>query len=156
MRFHIIAVSQKMPAWINTGFSDYQKRFSKENTCILTEIPLQKRSKVKPLEQQIEAENIKIKSKIIKPSKTIALDVKGSLWSTEQLSQYLLRWQQETSTVNFIIGGPDGLSQNLLNNVDYRWSLSPLTFPHPIVRILLIEQLYRALCILKGHPYHRD
>jgi len=156
MRFHIIAVSQKMPAWINTGFYDYQKRFSKAHPCILTEIPLQKRTNIQVLEQQISAETKKIKSKIIKGSKTIALDVRGSLWSTETLADHIARWQQETSTVNFLIGGPDGLSQECLASAEKRWSLSPLTFPHPIVRILLIEQLYRAICILKGHPYHRD
>jgi rRNA large subunit m3Psi methyltransferase RlmH len=86
---------------------------------------------------------------------TIALDVRGNSLSTEQLAEKLKRWQMEFSTVNFLIGGPEGLSDICLNYADERLSLSELTFPHSLVRVMLIEQLYRAVSLLTGHPYHR-
>ncbi len=84
-----------------------------------------------------------------------ALDVKGKTWSTEQLSQQLQGWQQDGRDVSLLIGGPDGLSDACLKRADQCWSLSALTFPHPLVRIVMAEQLYRAWTILQHHPYHR-
>lgn len=124
MRLHIIAVSQKAPTWVEEGFFEYQKRFTKETSCQLTEIALQKRSKnisTATVERLLHEEGLKIQQAIPKQSKTVALDVKGKLWSTEQLAAQLTRWQQETPIVNFLIGGPDGLSQECLAKADVRY-----------------------------------
>jgi 23S rRNA (pseudouridine1915-N3)-methyltransferase len=92
----------------------------------------------------------------IKPTHyVIALDIKGHQWSTEQLTAELKTWQTDGRHVDLLIGGPDGLSKTCLTLAHNKWSLSPLTLPHPLVRIILAEQLYRALSILQNHPYHR-
>ena len=87
--------------------------------------------------------------------RVIALDVRGSAWSTEQLAEELSDWQMAGTNVSLLIGGPDGLSRDCLQRARQRWSLSALTLPHPLVRVVLAEQLYRAWTITAGHPYHR-
>lgn len=155
MQLHIIAVGKKMPSWVTTAFQEYQKRFPRDFAVQLTEIAQEKSNNQNEI-VLMEREGKRMLSAIPKPSYSIALDVKGSLWNTTQLSEKLERWQTLTPTVNFFIGGPEGLSQSCLAIADERWSLSPLTFPHPMVRILLIEQLYRAWSLLNHHPYHRE
>jgi 23S rRNA (pseudouridine1915-N3)-methyltransferase len=156
MKLSIIALGQKMPDWVEQAFDDYQKRFTRDFPCSLTEVPLQKRTKTSAIDRLVQDEGLKVLKLLAKDSITIALDVKGKEWSTEQLAAQLSHFKQNTSCINFIIGGPDGLSEEILKTADYCWSLSPLTFPHPLVRIILIEQLYRAISILQNHPYHRS
>lgn len=158
MRLNIITVSQKIPEWVSEGFQDYHKRFPREFPCSLTEIPLSKRNKsdsTERIKQLVIEEGVKIQNVIPKGSKTIALEVKGKPWTSEQLAVHLANFQQETATLNFLIGGPDGLSKECLAAAESHWSLSALTLPHALVRIILVEQLYRAVCILQRHPYHR-
>ena len=98
----------------------------------------------------------KILAALPKGSRIIALDAKGTLWNTQQLAQFLQHFQLSRGAISFLIGGPDGLGQTCLNHAERIWSLSPLTFPHALVRVMVAEQLYRAWSLLKGHPYHRE
>lgn len=155
MKLNIISVTQKMPLWVSEGLKDYGSRFPRDFSLNNIEIPLARRTPSKPIQDCIEKEGNLIQTAFKRDSLSILLDVKGNLWSTEDLANHLEQWQQKTSTLNFVIGGPDGLSQTLLKGIPLHWSLSPLTLPHFLVKIILTEQLYRAVSILKNHPYHR-
>ena len=155
MQLQIIAIGTKMPAWVNAAFSEYAKRFSREFPIALTEIPMPTRHKNQAVSRAIQEETQKILVCLPPKSLTIALDERGKLWDTKTLATQISNFQTQTSQLNFLIGGPDGLSTECLNKANIRWSLSPLTLPHPLVRIVLIEQLYRAVSVLNNHPYHR-
>lgn len=154
MRFNIICIGQKMPSWVVTAFHEYKKRFSSPFSVNLLEIPAKNRNS-NATEKLMEIEAEKIFSYIPPGGFVIALDEGGQLWNTEKLSKKIAKWQLETSDIYFIIGGADGLSKQCLKKARECWSLSPLTFPHPLVRVILIEQLYRAVSIINHHPYHR-
>jgi len=156
MKLKIIAIGTKMPKWIVDGFHEYQKRMSKECALKLTEIAMLKRGKNKAVEQLKQKESKKLLAKVNEKDFVIALDEHGKTFSTKELSQQLNTWLNLGRNISFLIGGPDGLSKNCLNRANLIWSLSSLTFPHSFVRIILAEQLYRALSILKNHPYHRE
>jgi 23S rRNA (pseudouridine1915-N3)-methyltransferase len=155
MKLNIISVGHKMPAWVELAFQEYKKRFPPQFSVTLTEIFSKIRHTSTPIQKIIEDEGEKILASLPKKAVTIALDEHGKQWDTQEFSKKIKAWQHETPTVNFLIGGPDGLSKTCLSTADDRWSLSPLTLPHPLVRIILIEQLYRAVSILHNHPYHR-
>lgn len=155
MHIRIIAVGTKMPSWVEEGYYEYAKRFPPSCTLELVEIPAEKRSKNSDIARLTQREGEKILSAIKSGTRVIALDVQGKLWSTEQLSQNLEGWHQEGRNIDLLIGGPDGLASECLQKAEMKWSLSPLTLPHPLVRIVLAEQLYRALTIMHNHPYHR-
>lgn len=155
MRLQIIAVGTKMPQWTEMAFSEYAKRFSREFPLTLTEIPMPKRSRANTVDRYIAEEGAAMLSTIPQKSITIALDERGKLWNTEELARQIDHFQNNTPQLNFLIGGPDGLSKACVEKAQIQWSLSPLTLPHPFVRILLVEQLYRAISILNNHPYHR-
>lgn len=155
MHFRVLAIGNKMPAWINEGYQDYAKRFPPSCTFELVEIPPEKRTKQSNITQLTEREGQKILSHIKPNNRVIALDVKGQSWSTEQLADHLKNWQMDGRHIDILIGGPDGLAPECLKKAEIKWSLSPLTLPHPLVRIVLIEQIYRAHSILQNHPYHR-
>src|SRR5579872_7159523 len=148
MMIRILAIGNKMPSWVNEGFQDYAKRFSSGCSLELYEIPAEKRSKNADIPHIIERESEKLIAAVKPDHHIIALDVKGLSWNTEQLAQELKSWQVDGRHVDLLIGGPDGLSKTCLQKVHQRWSLSPLTLPHPLVRIILAEQLYRAVSIL--------
>jgi len=156
MHIRILAVGTKMPTWITAGYEEYAKRFPSSCSLSLIEIPAEKRLKQSDIEQLTQREGEKI-LRLLKPNhRVIALDVRGKPWSTEQLAENLATWQQQGRHLDFVIGGPDGLAGKCLEKAELKWSLSSLTLPHPLVRIILVEQLYRALMILQGHPYHRS
>lgn len=155
MLIRIIAVGTRMPSWVETGYQEYAKRISSGTTLELLEIPAEKRSKNSDIARLTEKEGEKILD-VIKPgNRVIALDVKGQSWSTEQLTAQMKTWQHDGRNVDLLIGGPDGLAKACLAKAELKWSLSALTLPHPLVRILLAEQIYRAASILLNHPYHR-
>lgn len=156
MQFHLITVGNRMPTWVSKGFQEYQKRLSSACKLNLISITSSKRTKHSNNLQLLTKEEEKILTAIPKKSRVIALDEKGILLSTKQLAQKLKQWQLEKPDITLLIGGPDGLGKRCLNQAEYSWSLSPLTLPHPLVRIIVAEQLYRAWTLLKGHPYHRD
>lgn len=162
MHLNIIAVGKKMPHWISEGFEDYAKRFSKDISVSLIEITPEKRgNQTAAIVKEREGERILEAIANLSPQKspksyTIALDVLGKSYSTETLAQKLSHHQSHYSSLNFVIGGADGLSKTCLEHANELWSLSPLTFPHALVRVVLIEQLYRAYSLLNNHPYHRQ
>ena len=120
------------------------------------ELPLARRGKDANAEQLKAREGEQILKAIPAGDRVIALDVRGKSQSTEALAKQLSEWQMSGDNYSLLIGGPDGLSQACLDRAERRWSLSELTLPHPLVRILLAEQLYRAWTITVNHPYHRE
>jgi 23S rRNA (pseudouridine1915-N3)-methyltransferase len=122
----------------------------------LTEIPLGQRSKAQPVDRAVNEEGKRMLATISDRQRVVALDVNGRGWSTEQLAEALRDWLQDGRDVTLLVGGPDGLASSCLARAEQRWSLSPLTLPHPLVRVLLAEQLYRAWTLTCGHPYHRS
>jgi 23S rRNA (pseudouridine1915-N3)-methyltransferase len=155
MRVRIIAVGTKMPAWVQDASQDYLKRFPREWAVEFIEIPLGHRSKGQDTAKAIAKEGELMLAAIDDREHVIALDVKGKSWSTEQLSGQMADWQMMGNNIALLVGGPDGLSVACLDRAQQRWSLSALTLPHPLVRVLLAEQLYRGWTILKNHPYHK-
>ena len=155
MKINLIAVGQRMPAWVTDAFQEYNKRLPPELQLKLIETPLAKRSKTSVMQKLIDQEGEQMLAHIPPQDHVIALEVKGKAWSTEELAKQLQNWQHDGRNINLLIGGPDGLSQRCLERAEQRWSLSPLTLPHPLVRVIIAEQIYRAWSILSGHPYHR-
>lgn len=155
MKLRIIAVGTRMPQWVNDGFQEYAKRMPPELKIEVVELPLGPRGKNQPVERAIAREGEAMLKAIPSSDGVVALDVPGKPWTTEKLAQQLRNWQQSGSNYNLLIGGPDGLAPECLARADQSWSLSPLTLPHPLVRVLLMEQLYRAWTLNAGHPYHK-
>ncbi len=155
MRTRIIAVGTKMPAWVETGYQEYAKRLPRDFSVEVVELALGARGKNASVEKAIAKEGEQMLAAIPAGDKVIALDVKGKPWSTETLADNLSKWRMDGGNYSLLIGGPDGLAKPCLDRADAKWSLSPLTLPHPLVRIVVIEQLYRAWTILNNHPYHK-
>lgn len=158
MRIHVIAVGGKMPSWVQQGYGEYAKRMPRELEPNLVELPLANRSKNTSIESVKVAEAEQIRGALAKlpgNPRVIALDVLGRAMTTELLAERMSGWQMDGTSPCLIIGGPDGLTRDLLQQADEKWSLSGLTLPHPLVRVLLMEQLYRAWTILQNHPYHK-
>lgn len=144
-----------MPSWVEEGYGGYAKRLPRDFPVEVIELALGPRGKNGSVEKAIEKEGQQMLAAIPAGDKVIALDVKGKPWSTEQLASNLESWRMEGFNYSLLIGGPDGLSKECLAKADLKWSLSALTLPHPLVRIVLIEQLYRAWTVLNNHPYHK-
>lgn len=147
-----------MPAWVQDGYSEYARRMPREMQPELVELPLGNRSKATSTAAVKESEGQQILSTcehLPGHKRIIALDVKGKALSTEMLAQKMQGWQMDGVNPCIIIGGPDGLSAPVLQQAQEKWSLSGLTLPHPLVRVVLMEQLYRAWTILQNHPYHK-
>lgn len=158
MQINLIAIGTGMPSWVQLGYSEYVKRLPKEYHFNLIEIPIKKRYKSSNLTELIEQEGKALLTAAATSSShdyLIALDREGVSMDSETLAQHIKTWQQENRTVNLIIGGPEGLSAACRKQADFIWSLSSLTLPHPLVRVIVAEQLYRAYTILIRHPYHR-
>lgn len=156
MKIQLIAVGKQMPDWVNKAYTEYAKRLPREYNLQLIEVAAQKRAKNSNIEQLMQREGEEILMHIQANHFVIALDVRGQMFDTPALAQQLYRWQHAGRDISMIIGGPDGLAHSCLARAQLRWSLSHLTLPHPLVRIVVIEQLYRAWSILAGHPYHRN
>ncbi len=155
MQIHLIAVGTRMPGWVDEGYAEYARRLPRECSLKLVEIPLAQRSKSRPVARAVSEEGRRMEAAIGAGHRVVALDVEGRGWSTPQLAARLRDWMQDGRNVSLLVGGPDGLADNCLQAAEQRWSLSPLTLPHPLVRVLLAEQLYRAWSLNAGHPYHR-
>ena len=155
MNIRLVAVGQKMPSWVEVGFSEYQKRLNHSVKLLLEEVPLANRNRY-PDASAAKAQEAKKINHVIKPNDhVVALEVTGKSWSSEQLAEQLSRWQHLGCDVALLVGGPDGLDSHCLTRAQQQWSLSSLTLPHPLVRIMIAEQLYRAWSMLNNHPYHR-
>ncbi len=158
MKIKLITIGTKMPDWITLGFKEYHKRILPMLSVELLELPAARRSK-NPSSADItkyrQSEGAAILAAHNNKGKLWVLDVKGKMLSTESLATRLDATMNEGMDVSVVIGGADGVSEEVLAMADFRWSLSDLTLPHPLVRVVLIEQLYRAMSILNNHPYHR-
>lgn len=155
MRARIIAVGERMPAWVADGFAEYAKRLSRELPLELVEIRPGVRGKGRDDARAIADEGEHVLAAVGRDVHVVALDGRGAAWSSEQLAQQLEDWRMGGRDLAFLIGGPDGHHERVLARADQRWSLGPLTLPHMLVRLVLAEQLYRAASIRVGHPYHR-
>lgn len=155
MRVRLIAVGTKMPDWVEEGFAEYRKRLTQDLTLQLVEIPAGKRGKNADIDRITDKEGEQMLAAVQPGDYVITLDVQGKRLSTEKLAQQLEKLLQQGNHVALLIGGPEGLAPQCRSAARESWSLSDLTLPHPLVRVLIAEQLYRAWSILKGHPYHR-
>ena len=155
MRIKLIAVGTKMSSWVDEGFKEYQKRLNQDVQLQLQEIPAGKRGKNADIARITEKEGQAMLAAIGQNDHTIALDVQGKRYTTEKMSNRLKELLQSGQHISLLIGGPEGLAPECLAKANEKWSLSDLTLPHPLVRVLLAEQLYRCWSVIKGHPYHR-
>jgi len=155
MHIELICVGQRMPNWVITGFEEYSKRLPQQCHIKLIEIPLKKRGKNADIKRLQQEEGEKMLAAMSHQAYVIALDERGKSWDTVQLSQQLAKWMQNFPTVALLVGGPEGLAPTCLQRAQQKWSLSALTLPHPLVRIVVAEQIYRAWTLLNNHPYHR-
>lgn len=155
MNIHLLAVGSKLPSWVDQGFEEYAKRLNKDVRLVLKEIPAEKRAKNASEEQMRNREGERLLAAVPKNALVVALEVNGRNWSTEQLAEQMEDWMQSGQDIVLMVGGPDGLSEACRQRADQQWSLSPLTLPHPLVRVVLAEQIYRAWSVIHNHPYHR-
>ncbi|MEO8804328.1 MAG: 23S rRNA (pseudouridine(1915)-N(3))-methyltransferase RlmH [Rudaea sp.] len=154
MRATLIAVGERMPTWVQQGYAEYAKRLSHELPLQLVEISTKSRGNREPMRAMAD-EGTSILSAIPKGAHVVALDGRGDAWSSEDVAAQLARWRMQGKDLAFLIGGPDGFAPQVLQRAEQRWSLGPATLPHPLVRIVVAEQLYRAVSQLGNHPYHR-
>lgn len=145
-----------MPAWVQTGYQEYARRLPRELVLELIEIPLVHRGKNADIARLLKKEGDAMMTAIKATDFVISLDVIGKSWTTAQLAKQLSNWQSLGTDICLLVGGPDGLSSECSNRAQQHWSLSALTFPHPLVRVVIAEALYRAWTINVGHPYHRE
>lgn len=155
MPIQIINVGQKAPSWCDLAIKEYQKRLSGFTGLTLTNIPISPWHKKQNPQKAMEEEGKHILSHIKPHDFMVVLDEKGKSFSSQLLAEKLNHWQQDAKKLVFVIGGPTGLSDAVKKQAQLKWSLSDLTFPHKLVLILLIEQLYRAYSIQHNHPYHK-
>jgi len=155
MQLLVAAVGQRMPGWVVDAWAEYSRRMPPGLALSLREIPLAKRGKNADTRRLTTTESKALLAAMPARARVVALDVRGKTWSTEQLAASLEGWMGDGRDVGFMIGGPDGISPDIMTKADQRWSLGPLTLPHPLVRVVLAEQLYRAWTITQNHPYHR-
>lgn len=155
MQIHIIAVGDRMPDWVEAGYEEYARRLPRECRLVLHEVPAGKRSKGADLARLMRDEGARQLAAIPAGSRVVALDRAGREMDTEALSARIARQLAAGQDLALLVGGPEGLAPECLARADERWSLSQLTLAHPLVRVVLAEQLYRAWSIIQNLPYHR-
>ena len=156
MKLKLIALGHNQPSWVNDGVAEYAKRFPTEWPFELAELKPEKRAANRSAEIVLAAEAARIRPQVPKQAVLIALDERGEQLTTRGLSEQLSGWSREAPCATFVIGSADGLDAALKAQAQLRLGLSRLTLPHGLARIFLVEQLYRAVSLLSGHPYHRD
>jgi 23S rRNA (pseudouridine1915-N3)-methyltransferase len=156
VRFLVVAVGDRMPAWVESAFADYAKRLPRRARLELATVKPEPRTTGKSPAQLMAAEGARIRAAVPKGCTVVALDEHGRDLTTRELAAQVETWLAGGAGVAFLIGGPDGLDADLKTAAAARLRLSSLTLPHAMVRVLLAEQLYRALSILDNHPYHRE
>jgi 23S rRNA (pseudouridine1915-N3)-methyltransferase len=156
MHLTLYAVGNKMPAWVSQGFNEYSRRFPRDMSFNLVEIPPGKRGKNADISRILDKEGELTLAAIPKGNRIVTLEVEGKPWTTPQLANNLSKWQLDGRDVALLVGGPEGLAPACIAASEQKWSLSPLTLPHPMVRIIVAESLYRAWSINNNHPYHRE
>ena len=155
MKLMVSAVGRRMPAWVQTAWSEYTRRFPKGFSLDIHEIPMSKRSRNADIDALRTREGDALLRSVPSGFLLIALDERGKEWSTAELAGEMEHWMREEDGVCFLVGGPDGLSSKCRQEAQKVWALGKLTLPHPMVRAILAEQLYRAWTITQNHPYHR-
>jgi len=155
MKCRLIAAGTRLPDWVNSGFREYQKRLRTPLELELQEIPVATRRAGEGPHRAIQKEGTDMLAAIGRDDYVVALEITAKSMTTEQLSAWLAERMREGRRLTLLIGGPDGLSPLCRERADQSWSLSPLTLPHGLVRVVVAEQLYRAMSLLAGHPYHR-
>lgn len=156
MRLLVVAVGERMPGWVDAAFTDYARRFPRKARLELVEIRPEKRGPTRTAAQAMAGEADRIKAALPAHCRRVALDERGRDLATPALARLVERWLADARDVAFLVGGPDGLATGLKTSAELQLRLSSLTLPHALVRVLLAEQLYRALTILDNHPYHRQ
>ncbi|GAC08168.1 23S rRNA (pseudouridine1915-N3)-methyltransferase [Paraglaciecola chathamensis S18K6] len=145
-----------MPSWVEQGYQQYVKRFPSDMPLSLTEIPAGKRGKNADIKRILHKEGELTMAAIPKGNRIVTLEVTGKPWDTPTLANNMKKWQMDGRDVSLLIGGPEGLAPECIAASEQKWSLSPLTLPHPLVRIIVAESLYRAWSVNANHPYHRE
>jgi 23S rRNA (pseudouridine1915-N3)-methyltransferase len=155
MKCRLIAAGTRLPDWVNGGFREYQKRLRTPLVLELQEIPVAPRRAGDNRQRAIQREGADMLAAVGANDYVVALEITAKAMTTLQLSQWLAERMRDGRSLALLIGGPDGLSPQCRERADHGWSLSPLTLPHGLVRVVVAEQLYRAMSLLAGHPYHR-
>lgn len=156
MKLHLLCVGHKMPAWVDAGFGDYARRMPPDLPLNLVEIKPGHRAAGEDGSRARQLEADRIFAALPAGSTLVALDERGSQLGTRELAGWISGWMAEGVSPAFVIGGADGLDERVKARATRQLGLSRLTLPHALARVVLAEQLYRAVCIIKGHPYHRD
>ena len=155
MHIRLLAVGDRQPPWVDEAFGTYAERLPREWKFRLDIIPTVRRNKNDKSRQAMEAEGELILGKLESSEQVVLLDERGKQLSSKGLADQLSRWQADGRDLCFVIGGPDGVADTCKRRADFSWSLSQLTLPHGLARVLFAEQLYRAHSLHTGHPYHR-
>lgn len=155
MRIQILAIGTRMPAWVETACQEYLKRLPRDFAVEFKTLPLGSRAKNSSPKVAIEKEGEQMLAALSDNHWVVALDRSGKSWTTEQTAEQVSNWRMRGQPVSLLIGGPDGLAASCLGRADQLWSLSGLTLPHPLVRVVIAEQLYRVWSLLNNHPYHK-
>jgi 23S rRNA (pseudouridine1915-N3)-methyltransferase len=155
LRLTLLTVSNRQPGWVDEGAAEYAQRLRGRCTLEIVSLPLARRTATTPVERAIQDEGVRLLAAVPPGAHVVALLEHGKPWSTEDLAAKLEGWMQRGAPVVLLVGGPDGLSADSVARANERWSLSHLTLPHGLVRIVAAEALYRAWSLLENHPYHR-
>ena len=155
MQIKVAAIGQRMPRWVSEAWTEYVRRMPSVLNIELREIPAAHRGRNADIGRARREESAALLAAVQRDAHVVALEQKGQPWTTEELASRLEGWMGDGRDVCILIGGPDGMSRECLQAVGSQWSLGPLTLPHPLVRVILAEQLYRAWSIISKHPYHR-
>jgi len=156
VHIQLIAAGTRRPAWEREGYASYAKRLPRECALSLVEIPVEKRGANADIARLVAREGERMLRRVARGARVVALDERGKALSTRELADRLSEWMRDGRDVALLIGGPDGLAPACTAAAELQWSVSPLTLPHGLARVLVAEQIYRAWSVTTGHPYHRD
>ena len=155
LKLRIVALGGRMPAWVDDAFADYTRRMPRDYAVELVELKPAPRTQGRPIDQLLELEAARIEQSCA-DYRMVACDERGRAWSTRDLADAVRRWHDEDERIAFVIGSADGLAERIRTRASMLLSLSALTLPHALARVVLAEQLYRAVSLSTGHPYHRE
>ncbi len=156
VKITLLAVGTRLPAWAEDGVENYRRRLPAQLNFQIEEIPLGSRKARDDVKQSVRIEGEALLRRLDSADLVVALDERGQQWSSRETANHLAEWQSHSLRVALMVGGPDGLAKGCLERAREIWSLSRLTLPHALVRVMVVEQVYRAWTLLQGHPYHRS